>query len=82
MTQEAKPRSHGRLALQLSVKPRDLMEDIAVKNAWTAKVVDVKATDKVDWQTIAQRFNPSYQLIAAHTTQTKATKRIGFELIK
>lgn len=49
---------------------------------WTAKVVDVKATDKTDWQTIAMRFNPSYQLIAAHTTQTKATKRIGFELIK
>jgi len=50
--------------------------------AWTAKVVDVKATDKVDWETIAKRFNPSYQLIAAHTTQTKATKRVGFELIK
>ena len=45
---------------------------------WTAKVVDVAATDKVDWQTIAQRFNPSYQLIAAHTTQTKATQRINF----
>ena len=50
--------------------------------AWTAKVVEVKATDKTDWQTIALRFNPSHQLIAAHTTQTKATKRIGFELIK
>ena len=50
--------------------------------AWCAKVVDVKATDKTDWQTIAMRFEPSYQLIAAHTTQTKATKRIGFELIK
>jgi cystathionine beta-lyase family protein involved in aluminum resistance len=50
--------------------------------AWTAKVVDVSPSDKTDWQTIAMRFNPSYQLIAAHTTQTKATKRIGFELIK
>jgi hypothetical protein len=50
--------------------------------AWCAKVVDVKATDKTDWQTIAMRFEPSYQLIAAHTTQTKATKRIGFDLIK
>jgi hypothetical protein len=44
-------------------------------------VVDVAASDKVDWQTIAQRFNPSYQLIAAHTTQTKATQRIGFTKI-
>jgi hypothetical protein len=49
---------------------------------WTAKVVDVKATDKTDWQTIAMRFKPSHQLITAHTTQTKATKRVGFELIK
>jgi hypothetical protein len=43
-----------------------------------AKVVDVAPSDKTDWQTIAQRFNPSYQLIAAHTTQTKATQRINF----
>ena len=45
---------------------------------WTAKVVDVNPADKVDWETIAKRFNPSYQLIAAHTTQTKATQRINF----
>jgi cystathionine beta-lyase family protein involved in aluminum resistance len=43
-----------------------------------AKVVDVAPSEKIDWQTIAQRFNPSYQLIAAHTTQTKATQRINF----
>ena len=45
---------------------------------WTAKVVDVSPSDKTDWETIAMRFNPSYQLIAAHTTQTKATQRITF----
>lgn len=45
---------------------------------FTAKVVDVNPADKVDWETIAKRFNPSYQLIAAHTTQTKATQRINF----
>jgi len=43
-----------------------------------AKVVDIASSDKVDWQTIAMRFEPSYQLIAAHTTQTKATQRINF----
>lgn len=47
--------------------------------AWIAKVVDVGPSDRVDWQTIAQRLNPSYQLIAAHTTQTKATQRITFD---
>jgi hypothetical protein len=45
---------------------------------FTAKVVDIGPSDKTDWQTIAMRFNPSYQLIAAHTTQTKATQRITF----
>lgn len=45
---------------------------------WSAKVVDIGPSDKTDWKTIAQRFNPSYQLIAAHTTQTKATQRITF----
>lgn len=45
---------------------------------WSAKVVDIGPSDKTDWQTIAMRFAPSYQLIAAHTTQTKATQRINF----
>ncbi len=34
-----KPKSHGRLSIQASVKPRDLMEDVQVKGAWTARVV-------------------------------------------
>jgi cystathionine beta-lyase family protein involved in aluminum resistance len=43
-----------------------------------AKVVDIAPSDKTDWQTIAMRFEPSRQLIAAHTSQTKATQRINF----
>ena len=50
--------------------------------AWTAKVTPVNPADRIDWETIARKFEPSHQLITAHTTKTKATKRIGFELIK
>ncbi|MEO8242638.1 MAG: tRNA (guanosine(37)-N1)-methyltransferase TrmD [bacterium] len=34
-----KLKSHGRLSMQASVKPRDLMDDVQVKGAWTARVV-------------------------------------------
>lgn len=33
-----------------------------------ASVSYCEGREKTDWQTIAQRFNPSRQLIAAHTT--------------
>ena len=33
-----------------------------------ASVSYCEGREKIDWQTIAQRFNPSRQLIAAHTT--------------
>lgn len=36
---DAKPRSHGRLSVQISARPRDLMEEVQVKGAFTAKVV-------------------------------------------
>jgi hypothetical protein len=49
---------------------------------WTAKVTNVNPPDRIDWETIARKFDPSHQLITAHTTKTKATKRIGFDLIK
>jgi hypothetical protein len=45
---------------------------------FSATVVPVKATTKTDWATIAARFNPSHQLISAHTTTVAATKRIIF----
>ena len=34
-----KPKSHGRLTIQASVKPRDLMADVVVKGAWVAQVI-------------------------------------------
>lgn len=38
-SQPAKPKSHGRLSIQASLKPRDLMEDVVVKGAWVAQVI-------------------------------------------
>ena len=34
-----KSRSHGRLSVQVSPKPRDLMADVVVKDAWVAQVI-------------------------------------------
>ncbi len=34
-----KPKSHGRLSISASAKPRDLMERQAVKGAWQAKII-------------------------------------------
>ena len=38
-TQPAKTKSHGRLSIQASLRPRDLMEDVVVKSAWVAQVI-------------------------------------------
>lgn len=34
-----KPKSHGRISIQASLKPRDLMADLRVKGAWVARVI-------------------------------------------
>ncbi len=34
---------------------------------FSANVIDSERTT-IDWQTIAERFNPSHQLVSAHTT--------------
>lgn len=50
--------------------------------AWSAKVSNVNPADRIDWQSIALKFEPSHQLISAYTTKTVETKRITFALIK
>ncbi len=45
---------------------------------FSATITPVKSSTKTDWATIAKRFNPSHQLISAHTTTIAATKRIVF----
>ena len=40
MTDDPKPKSHGRLSISASLKPRDLMDDSRhVKGAWAARVI-------------------------------------------
>ncbi|MGB8814456.1 MAG: tRNA (guanosine(37)-N1)-methyltransferase TrmD, partial [Paracoccaceae bacterium] len=34
-----KPKSHGRLTISASIKPRDLMAEQRIKGAWTAKII-------------------------------------------
>jgi tRNA (guanine37-N1)-methyltransferase len=36
---ESKPKSHGRLKISASAKPRDLMADVTVAGAWRAKII-------------------------------------------
>ncbi len=40
MTDETSPsKSHGRLTMRASLRPRDLMEDVVVRGAWVAQVI-------------------------------------------
>ena len=39
MTEQEKPRSHGRLSVRLSAQPRDLMAPPEVNGVWTAQIV-------------------------------------------
>jgi hypothetical protein len=49
---------------------------------WQSLVSDVAESTKVDWQAVAQHFDPSYQLITAHTKTVPATVRITTTLQK
>lgn len=48
---------------------------------WTANIVDVQNADFIDWETIAKRFDPSRQLIAAHTKAGASFQRVNFSKI-
>lgn len=49
---------------------------------WQSLVVDVAETKKTDWKAVAAHFNPSHQLITAHSTPVPATSRITTTLQK
>lgn len=40
---------------------------------WSATVYEVKGRTSIDWQSIAMHFEPSRQLITAHTTTGEAS---------
>lgn len=44
---------------------------------YSASLAQVKGRTVTDWQTIAQRFKPSPQLIRAYTTTGKASTRLN-----
>jgi hypothetical protein len=44
---------------------------------YSASFAPVKGRTATDWRTIAQRFNPSAQLIRAHTTTGKPSTRLN-----
>jgi hypothetical protein len=46
--------------------------------SFNAKVIEAAPVDRIDWKTIAERFNPSYQLIAAHTVTSAPVISIRF----
>lgn len=46
--------------------------------SFNAKVIEAAPVDRTDWKTIAERFNPSYQLIAAHTVTAAPVISIRF----
>lgn len=80
LDQEIKALTKQLEALKTTIKAQDGGDYSGF--VWAAKVTPVKATEKIDWETIAKKLNPSYQLITAHTTTTKPTKRVSFDLIK
>lgn len=51
-------------------------------NRWQSLVVDVAESKKTDWKAVAAHFNPSHQLITAHSTPVPATSRITTTLQK
>jgi hypothetical protein len=44
---------------------------------YSATLAQVKGSARINWQTIAQKFKPSRQLIAAHTTTGKPSTRLN-----
>jgi hypothetical protein len=44
---------------------------------YSASLNPVKGSTRIDWQTIAAKFKPSRQLIAAHTTTGKPSTRLN-----
>jgi hypothetical protein len=44
---------------------------------YSASFAQVKGSSRIDWQTIAAKFKPSRQLIAAHTATGKPSTRLN-----
>ena len=45
---------------------------------FNAKVIEANPVERVNWEAVARKFDPSYQLIAAHTTVAAPVISIRF----
>jgi hypothetical protein len=52
-----------------------------IGTVFSAKVIQAAPVDRIDWETIARKFNPSYQLITAHTVTAKPVVSIRISKI-
>lgn len=48
---------------------------------FNAKVIEAAPVSRTDWETIARKFEPSYQLIAAHTNTGSPVTSIRFSKV-
>jgi hypothetical protein len=48
---------------------------------FNAKVIEANPVERTDWETIARKFDPSYQLIAAHTKTAAPVVSIRFSKV-
>jgi hypothetical protein len=48
---------------------------------FNAKVIEAAPVDRIDWETIARKFDPSYQLIVAHTKTAAPVVSIRFSKV-
>jgi hypothetical protein len=46
-----------------------------------ANVYEKAGSEKVNWEAVAKKLNPSYQLIAAHTTVSDSQVAINFKKV-
>lgn len=46
--------------------------------SFNAKVIEAAPVERIDWKAIAEKLNPSYQLITAHTTLSAPVVSIRF----
>ena len=45
---------------------------------FNAKVIEANPVERIDWEAVARKFDPSYQLIAAHTKTSAPVISIRF----
>ena len=61
-------------ALKTAIKAQG--EGRYLGSRWQSLVSPVAESKRVDWKAVAAHFNPSHQLITAHSTTVEATTKI------